>query len=334
MRRYNSINGLRTIACLGIVLMHVRANVNYTIGGNIFNTIIKEFTNFVFLFMVISAFSMCCGYFKKIQQNEVSVEKFYKRRIIKILPFFLFLLVINIIYEFNVNTLIEAFANSTLMFGFLQKNIEVLGVAWFLGLVVLFYMMFPFFVFLFSNKKRAWTITIVALLMNFVGKYYFDVDRTNMFYSFIYFCIGGLLYLYKEEIEKLLKNKRVLSVSLIIILTILYFVISNEYLFTLKVLLLCIVLIAYAIAFDSKFLDNKVTAFIGEVSFEIYLCHMLIFRIIEKLHLTKTTGNDYISYSISCILVFLGAIILAKIFKTCYKKIEDRMKCKNEIIDG
>lgn len=334
MRRYNSINGLRTIACLGIVLMHVRANVNYTIGGNIFNTIIKEFTNFVFLFMVISAFSMCCGYLKKIQQNEVSVEKFYKRRIIKILPFFLFLLVINIIYEFNVNTLIEAFANSTLLFGFLQKNIEVLGVAWFLGLVVLFYIMFPFFVFLFSNKKRAWITTIVALLMNFVGAYYFDVERTNMFYSFIYFCVGGILYLYKEEIESLFKNKRILSIALIILSTVLYFIINNDYIFTFKVLLLSIALIVYSIAFNSKVLDNQVTAFIGEVSFEIYLCHMLIFRVIEKLHLTNITDNKYISYLISCILVILGAIILAKIFKICYKKIEDRMKCKNENINS
>lgn len=334
MKRYNSINGLRTIACLGIVLMHVRANINYTVGGDLFNEIINELTNFVFLFMIISSFSMCCGYFNKIQQNEVTMENFYKRRVIKILPFFLFLLLINIIYEPNINTLIEAFANSTLLFGFLQKNIEVLGVAWFLGLVVLFYIMFPFFVFLFSNKKRAWITTIVALLMNFVGAYYFDVERTNMFYSFIYFCVGGILYLYKEKIENLLKNKRILSIILIILSTVLYFIINNDYIFTFKVLLLSIALIVYAIAFNSKVLDNKVTAFIGGISFEIYLCHMLIFRVIEKLHLTNITGNEYISYLISCILVILGAIILAKMFKICYKKIEDRMKYKNENING
>ncbi len=29
MKKFNSINGLRTIACIGIILMHVKANVNY-----------------------------------------------------------------------------------------------------------------------------------------------------------------------------------------------------------------------------------------------------------------------------------------------------------------
>lgn len=35
MKRYGNIDGLRTIAALGVVLMHVRANIGYKIvsGG-------------------------------------------------------------------------------------------------------------------------------------------------------------------------------------------------------------------------------------------------------------------------------------------------------------
>lgn len=52
-KHYKSIDGLRTIAAVGIVMMHMRANNNYEIGGYVYNKIIPSFTNFVFLFMVI-----------------------------------------------------------------------------------------------------------------------------------------------------------------------------------------------------------------------------------------------------------------------------------------
>lgn len=76
-KHYKSIDGLRTIAAVGIVMMHMRANNNYEIGGYVYNKIIPSFTNFVFLFMVISAFGMCCGYYEKILKNEITLEKFY-----------------------------------------------------------------------------------------------------------------------------------------------------------------------------------------------------------------------------------------------------------------
>ena len=69
-KHYKSIDGLRTIAAVGIVMMHMRANNNYEIGGYVYNKIIPSFTNFVFLYMVISAFGMRWGYKEKILKNE------------------------------------------------------------------------------------------------------------------------------------------------------------------------------------------------------------------------------------------------------------------------
>ena len=86
--RYGGIDGLRTIAAIGIVMMHVRSNINYEISGYIYNTIIPSFTNFVFLFMTISAFGMCCGYYEKMINNRVVFSDFYGKHFKKILPFF------------------------------------------------------------------------------------------------------------------------------------------------------------------------------------------------------------------------------------------------------
>ena len=87
-KHYGAIDSLRAIAAIGIVMMHMGANNNYEIGGYIYNKIIPSFTNFVFLFMVISAFGMCCGYYEKILKNEITLEKFYVKRFKKILPSF------------------------------------------------------------------------------------------------------------------------------------------------------------------------------------------------------------------------------------------------------
>ena len=68
---YGSIDGLRTIACIGIVMMHAASNSNYSLNGFLYESVIPSFTNFVFLFMAVSAFSMCCGYYEKVLNNEI-----------------------------------------------------------------------------------------------------------------------------------------------------------------------------------------------------------------------------------------------------------------------
>lgn len=55
-----------------------------------------------------------------------------------------------------VGELWEAFANMTLSFGLIPGNdISVVGVGWFLGVIFLFYMLFPFFVFLMGTKEAS-----------------------------------------------------------------------------------------------------------------------------------------------------------------------------------
>ncbi len=63
--RYGAIDGLKSLAAFGIVLMHMRANNNYEITGFVYDNVIASFTNFVYLFMVLSAFGLCCGYYEK-----------------------------------------------------------------------------------------------------------------------------------------------------------------------------------------------------------------------------------------------------------------------------
>ena len=69
--RYEGIDGLKAYAIIGIALMHVLANGEYGIGGFVFERLIPSFTNLVFLFMMVSGFGMCCGYYlqETVHQN-------------------------------------------------------------------------------------------------------------------------------------------------------------------------------------------------------------------------------------------------------------------------
>lgn len=169
---YGAIDGLRTIACIGIVLMHMEANNSYSISGFIYDSMIPSFTNFVFLFMIVSAFGMCCGYYEKVINKKISFNDFYGNRFKKILPFFGLLVLLDIVMSPSIDALYEAFADLTLLFGFLSGvgNITVIGVGWFLGLIFVFYICFPFFCVLLQSKRRAWMAFVISLIYNWLGE--------------------------------------------------------------------------------------------------------------------------------------------------------------------
>ena len=304
---YGAIDGLRTIACIGIVMMHLAANTDYSITGFFYNSMIPSFTNFVFLFMTVSAFGMCCGYYHKIMNNQINLSDFYTKRFKKILPFFALLVLIDVLLSPSLDSIYEAFADLTLLFGFLPNagNISVIGVGWFLGLIFVFYICFPFYCVLIKNKKRAWIAFFLSLIFNFVCSVYFDVGRTNILYSSCYLIAGGLIYLYRTNIRSL--NQWALLAAVLFSVVLYYLIGAN----TLTCLLVSSSLLIYAISNRGRVLQNKFTAFISTISMEMYLSHMVIFRIVEKLGLHQVIGNDWLQYCLTLIIVLFGTVIFS-----------------------
>ena len=306
-KHYGAIDGLRAIAAVGIVMMHVAANNSYDISGFVYETIIPSLTNFVFLFMVISAFGMCSGYYEKILQNKISLSEFYLRRFQKIMPFFVVLVLLDVLISPSVNSLYEMFADLTLMFGFLPDagNISVIGVGWFLGLIFVFYVCFPFFCFLIENRRRAWLAFLVSILYNIACSIYFQVGRTNILYCACFFLAGGLIYLYRAEIGRW---NRWLVLGAVAAAVVLYYMIGGN---TGTWLLVSAILLIYAMISNGKVLQNRITKSISGISMEIYLSHMIIFRVAEKINLNTIIGDGWVQYVFTVAVVFTGAGIFA-----------------------
>ena len=308
--RYGTIDGLRMIACIGIMMMHIQANNNYEITGYFYNTVIPSFTNFVFLFMTVSAFGMCCGYYEKVMNQTISLSDFYAKRFKKILPFFGFLVFIDVALSLSRAALYEAFADLTLLFGFLPNagNISVIGVGWFLGLVFVFYLCFPFFCVLLANKKRAWISFAVSLLYNFVCAEYFEVGRSNILYSACFFLAGGLIYLYRKELTKISSYITAVFAAASIVV---YYLMGGR---VINCLIVSMCLLMCAISVRGG-LENQITRFFSNISMEIYLSHMVLFRVIERLGLNTRFGNGWLQYLITVVLVLTATVIFSVVMK-------------------
>ena len=307
-KRYHGIDGTKALAIIGIVLMHVLANGEYEIRGFVFEQLIPSFTNLVFLFMMVSGFGMCCGYYQMIVDQKISVEDFYRKRYIKIWPYFALLCALDFVISPSKESLFEVFANMTLCQGLLpQANISVIGVSWTLAVVFVFYMLFPFFCFLIGNKKRAWGVAVVALVFNWLCSFYFNAGRKNIVYDAIYFIAGGLVFLYRKELAEFASRHKVIAGAILLIATVAYFALGDN---TLTMLFFCVAALVYTLGCKGGVLVNPVA-----ISFEIYLCHMVIYRVLEKLHLVHLFGNGLLAYIFTAIAVVFGSVV----FSVCAK---------------
>lgn len=325
--RFTSIDGLRAFSAIGILMMHVRMEGNYNIDGALFNKIIPSFTHLTLLFMMISGFCMCCGYYEKIKENKISITEFYSRRYQRIWPYFAVLVVLDLLLGFSKEALMEAFADLTLVFALLPNfELSVLGVGWTLGIIFLFYMLFPFFCFLLKDKKTAWLSFAVAALYQIVCvRYFMDSAhvvegfrvKLNFLYCAVYFLAGGLIYLYREAISKWVAKYRYVLLVLCLAVWLGYYVISIPAAYRgLWYLVLFAGMLCYAIGTKGRLLNNRLTKFLSGISMEIYLCHFGVLRVVGKLNLKYLFGTGAWSYLFITAFVLIGAVA----FSVCAKK--------------
>lgn len=324
--RYEGIDGLKAYAIIGIALMHVLANGEYELGGFVFDRMIPAFTNLVFLFMMVSGFGMCCGYYQKIVDRKISMEEFYSKRYIKIWPYFALLCALDFVISPSKNSMYEVFANLTLCQGLLPNaNISVIGVSWTLAVIFVFYMLFPFFCFLLENKKKAWIVAVVALIFNFVSSNYFNAERKNIVYDAIYFIAGGLIFLYRKELADFASKHKVIAGAILLVATVAYFVLGSS---TVTMLFFCVAALVYTVGCKVGGMANPVAKFLGGICFEVYLCHMVVYRLLEKLHLVHLFGNGLLAYIFTAVAVVCGSVVFSVCAKWFLNKIESILKEK------
>lgn len=144
------------------------------------------------------------------------------------------------------------------------------------------------------------------VIQGFEGKH-------NFVFCAMFFVAGCLIYLYREFVVAYVKKHRRLVFGVMLVVVLAYFCNTDKSVEADKIWLMLIFAswIVYAIGSTSSVLSNKITRFISGISMEIYLCHMVVFRIVEKMKLLYLLGNGWIAYIIVSLLVIIGSIVFS-----------------------
>lgn len=184
---------------------------------------------------------------------------------------------------------------------------------------------FPFIVFLQDTKAKALITFVCSVILVWIGLQYAEGDsslnRRYILYCLPLFLSGGLIYLYLDKIRKLSRLSHYTLLLLSVILSVLPFVVApNAFNILLTSLAVFSIWTLYAISCSQhpakwNLLNNKVTGYLASISLEIYLCHMVIYRVVEKCGIARIIDNPNTLYIITSIIVIAGAIAFSHIVK-------------------
>lgn len=95
-----------------------------------------------------------------------------------------------------------------------------------------------------------------------------------------------------------------------------YFLSQND----LVMAVFSVAIIIFSITDSGKLGENKIIKQLSSISFEVYLSHMMIYRVLEKLKINHMFGLNAISYGVMAALTLAGAIAFSYIAKVVLEK--------------
>lgn len=338
------MDGLRGIAIIAITLFHMFPNVFK--GGYLG----------VVLFFVLTGFLMVITNKKKMENKEFSVIKFYVSRIKRLYPPLLVMVFTTLgIYFFLANDslrgmkmqVLSIFAGFNNFWQISQSldyftriaNTSPFSHLWFLSIEMQFYLIFPLLLFglykLEEKKGKSNTIKTMlgvtvafALIMPIL--YLCGVNVTRLYYGTdtrVYSLFAGMLlgWIYTKEEET--KKNFYISLSLIGILAVSYFIFAGKmpivYLLVLALTTILSMFLIEKTANSSVSLDVPILDWIGGHSYEIYLWQYPVIYLFQY----KDWNKHFIIYLFEFVILIALVVwtnYFLKVFK--YKQIKPRFQ--------
>jgi peptidoglycan/LPS O-acetylase OafA/YrhL len=316
------IDGLRCIAVLSVVFFHI--NSTWLAGGFIG----------VDVFFVISGYLISRQILKDINSNTFTLKNFYLRRVRRILPPLLLMLLVCSVAALVILTPedIRSFVSSLLAqalslqnFVFLAEGDYFIGAdtkpllhTWSLAVEEQFYFFWPLLLLLFRKQSGQARLAIVVLVI--LGSFYINLVQSQSAPRAAFFlifsrawelAIGGFAALLENQSTsnkiKQVHREVVLVFSLLCLFFSLYYIDSSMS-FPGKIALLPVVTVFTIILLTraqnsivGKLLSNPLLVGIGLISYPLYLWHWPILVFMRHLQISTT---HFASVSIFLLLTF------------------------------
>ncbi len=287
---YPEVQGLRAISIIAVILFHF--GINVLPGGYVG----------VDIFFVISGFVITKMITGEIARGSFSVSRFYKNRVVRLLPNLFLMIVASVVISYFVLKPYDFFQYAkSLQFSSIyltnmvfarqqgyfdmSRDAKPLLHTWSLSIEEQFYLFFPLFLILLYKLKAHRIAVLVAIaLLSFWVRFDYTQQHlpTEGFFSFAgriwEFVIGALIVLMPATLKDKYSNNEMLALLgvLLIAVSLVFLDESVPY----SSLLLVVPCLATAMVIVSshgtrsgKWLSGKTLVFIGGISYSLYLWH-------------------------------------------------------------
>ena len=275
----------------------------------------------VALFLFLSGYGLAYGVQNK--PGYINGVKFLYTRIPKlIIPYW----VAVIIYAVGYLAAGEPITWKAILLSFVSfKNIVGLGSSWYIFELIVLYIIF-FLSFKIKKRKIALSVLFALVAVCAIGFYFSDSFSDVWYRSIFAFPLGVCYSLKKDKIESFLLNKTLARYIALILFLI--FLLSLKY--ACVMLGLTYLQILFDITSSAMFslvavimlrkikLGNKALSFLGSISFEIYLIHFLLIKLIYSFYFNGQM-NLLLYFVISIVSVISVAYIMSFIDKNLTK---------------
>lgn len=327
-----SIDGLRAIAVLAIIIFHINPDV---LSGGFIG---------VDIFFIISGFLITHIILSDLKQGQFSFANFYAKRMRRIMPALFFMLAIVtcasyillipqdiILFNASLKRVIILLGNYYFAnFGsyFAPQSYELpLMHMWSLAVEEQFYFLYPPALFLFyrylSKKYSLFFITVLIILSFLYAQYTLSINCSSAHHAYFYLStrcgtilIGaliGFIYTCTSWIQQLSKVQSVLLgiLGTILLIAELIYMNENQKYPGLNALLpafsgICVLCscLTYHQCFLKTFLSIKLMRIIGQRSYSLYVWHWPILALMRYIHGQKNLPHKWIVLGVLFIFIF------------------------------
>ncbi|MEZ2333995.1 acyltransferase family protein [Mucilaginibacter sp. RCC_168] len=345
MNRIKSIDGLRAISIIMVLLGHGGETMPSVITHNFFFQFAANSTLGVRIFFVISGYLITkLLIIEKEKTGKNSLKHFYIRRIFRIFPiFYIYILVIILLKVFFIPDIFKSY-NSVVIAGLYLWNYQpffhpaldlkggwFFGHFWTLAMEEQFYLLWPITFILITNKQRLKKLILIVIIL-------MPILRIIIYFLFPFLrgqirlmlptggdtiligCLGALIESspnFKEKYYKYIQNRLLVTLAILFVAVlspILYNRFKGGYDLSVGIsinnvfILLILFWSIYSSTLFSRILNNKILVQIGVLSYSLYIWQQLFLTDLNNFWVNKFPQNLAIVF----IVGFLSYYIIEK----------------------
>lgn len=343
IKKFEYIDTLRGLAVLAVLGVHCSQHGSHPCPGW-FGPVVIAGQFGIQLFYVVSALTLCLSMNARMPLEKKPVLNFFIRRFFRIAPLF-YLAMVYYLWQNglgprywlgNAPAITRANILSTATFTNSLNPYWINSVVdggWTVAVEMSFYLFLPYLYYKLNNLRKALWFTLVSLAASWALVWFMSknplISDHRLWKEYLYFffpeqlpvfILGIVLFHWiknsqataeRQERECPVSFSNVLRAcsALLLVESVTGCFIPQHFKYA-----VAFVLLAYSLYLKSpKWLVNRLTVFLGKISFSLYLTHFGVLHFMDHRHLTDFTGNGLADYFIRYFLLVGIAVIVSVI---------------------